>query len=217
MKTLFIDSSKKSLSVALASQNKLLLVSNVDTKSKHSNYLVNEIKEIISKSNLGINEIDNIVVLNGPGSFTGIRVGVTVAKTLAWALSKKLYVVSNLKAISLSENNDIVISVIKDKDDYSYVGIYGENCAIENYMYIEEEILNLKDKNITLLAMEDSNYLNKLIDKLKVNNNVSNSLIEEYDYLKVINYALSNSNINVHSAEPIYLKLIDAEKKNFDN
>ena len=217
MKTLFIDSSRKSLSVALASQNKLLLVSNVDTKSKHSNYLVNEIKEIISKSNLGINEIDNIVVLNGPGSFTGIRVGVTVAKTLAWALSKKLYVVSNLKAISLSENNDIVISVIKDKDDYSYVGIYGENCAIENYMSIDEEILNLNDKNITVLAMEDSNYLNKLIDKLKVNNNVSNSLIEEYDYLKVINYALSNSNINVHSAEPIYLKLIDAEKKNFDN
>ena len=65
--------------------------------------------------------------------------------------------------------------------------------------------------------MEDSNYLNKLIDKLKVNNNVNTSLIEEYDYLKVINYALSKSSINVHSAEPIYLKLIDAEKKNFDN
>ena len=217
MKTLFIDSSKKSLSVALASQNKLLFVSNVDTKSKHSNFLVNEIKEVISKSNLNIKEIDNIVVLNGPGSFTGIRVGVTVAKTLAWTLSKKLYVVSNLRAISLSSNNDIIISVIKDKDDYSYVGIYSENNGIENYISLNDEIFNFKDKNITILAMEDSNYLNKLIDKLKVNNNVNTSLIEEYDYLKVINYALSKPSINVHSAEPIYLKLIDAEKKNFDN
>ena len=91
MKTLFIDSSRKSLSIALANENKLLFVSNVNSYSKHSNYLMSEIQNIISNSNLTINDIDNIVVLNGPGSFTGIRVGVTIAKTLAWALNKKLY------------------------------------------------------------------------------------------------------------------------------
>ena len=87
MKTLFVDSSRKSLSVALALNDELLLVSNVDSYSKHSNYLMNEIKRILEKFNLKPNDIDNYVVLNGPGSFTGVRVGVTVCKTLAWTLS----------------------------------------------------------------------------------------------------------------------------------
>ena len=83
LKTLFVDSSRKSLSVALALNDELLLVSNVDSYSKHSNYLMNEIKRILEKFNLKPNDIDNYVVLNGPGSFTGVRVGVTVCKTLA--------------------------------------------------------------------------------------------------------------------------------------
>ena len=115
MKTLFVDSSRKSLSVALALNDELLLVSNVDSYSKHSNYLMNEIKRILEKFNLKPNDIDNYVVLNGPGSFTGVRVGVTVCKTLAWTLSKKIYKLNNLEALKVGIEDDVVISVIPDK------------------------------------------------------------------------------------------------------
>ena len=213
MKTLFIDSSRKSLSLALAKDDELLLVSNVNSYSKHSNYLMNEIKNILEKNNIKVYEIDNFVVLNGPGSFTGIRVGVTISKTLAWCLSKKLYQLSNLEALTIGVDDEIIISVIPDKEDYSYVGYYESDIKKEDYLYINDDIFNLNNKNITIITMEENNFSKQLVDKLRINNNVKYKVIDDYNYIKVINKALLNPNINPHLAEPIYLKKIDAEKK----
>ena len=214
MKTLFIDSSRKSLSVALASQDKLIFVSNVNSYSKHSNFLMNEINNILNKFDLKPNDIDNYIVLNGPGSFTGIRVGVTVSKTLSWALSKKIYVLNNLEALKVGIDNDIVISVIFDKDDYSYVGYYENNLIKEDYLSIDDNIFNIYNKNITIVSLEENNYIDKLKEKLSLNNKVNIKIINDYDYMSVINYALSKKDVNPHLVKPIYLKKIDAEKKN---
>lgn len=213
MKTLFIDSSRKSLSIALAKDDELLFVSNVESYSKHSNYLMNEINNILNRFSYTPNDIDNFIVLNGPGSFTGVRVGVTVCKTLAWALSKKLYQLNNLEALKVGIKSEVVISIIPDKKDYSYVGLYSDN-EILNYTNIDDDIFNIKNKNITLVSMEANDFINNLKEKLSLNNNVIVKIINDYDYLKVINYASSKPNINPHLAEPIYLKKIDAEKKN---
>lgn len=217
MKTLFIDSSRKSLSVALASQNKLLFVSNVNSYSKHSNYLLNEIKNILTKLDININDIDNYVVLNGPGSFTGVRVGVTVAKTLAWTLSKKLYVLNNLEALKLEANNEVIISIIPDKKTTSYVGLYSNDKTIEDYINIDDPVLYFKGKNITIVTMEENDYTEELLEKFSINNNVEIKIIDDYNYLDLINYALSKDNINPHLAKPVYLKKIDAEKKKNEN
>lgn len=213
MKTLFIDSSRKSLSIALAKDDELLFVSSVESYSKHSNYLMNEINNILNRFSYTPNDIDNFIVLNGPGSFTGVRVGVTVCKTLAWALSKKLYQLNNLEALKVGIKSEVVISIIPDKKDYSYVGLYSDN-EILNYTNIDDDIFNIKNKNITLVSMEANDFINNLKEKLSFNNNVIVKIINDYDYLNVINYALSKPNINPHLAEPIYLKKIDAEKKN---
>ena len=178
MKTLFVDSSRKKLSIALADNNELLLVSNVESYNKHSNYLTNEIEKTLNKFNLELNDIDNYIVLNGPGSFTGIRVGVTVCKTLAWTLSKKLYLLNNLEALKVGIKDDVIISIIPDK----------------------------------IVSLENSEYLKSLSEKLSLSNNVKIKIINDYNYLDVINYALSKESINPHIAEPIYLKKIDVEK-----
>ena len=52
------------------------------------------------------NDIDGIVVAKGPGSYTGVRIGVTTAKTLAYALNTKLYGVSSLAALAATVKND---------------------------------------------------------------------------------------------------------------
>ena len=213
MITLFIDSSRKKLSVALASDNKLVRLSNVESHFKHSNFLMNEIKKILDSSNMDIKNIDNIVILNGPGSFTGIRVGVTVAKTLAWTLNKNIYVLSNLKALTIDVSDDVVISVIYDKDDYSYIGIYEHLKEFEDYLSVDSEIFNINNKKITICTTDDNNYVNKLKDRLSVNNTVTLKIIEDYDYLNLINYAISKTKVNPHLVNPIYLKKIDAEKK----
>lgn len=213
MKTLFIDSSRESLSVALMLGDKLLLVSNVVSHSKHSNFLMNEIQSILNKSNFTIHDIDNIVVLNGPGSFTGIRVGITIAKTICWTLSKKLYQLNNLEALKVSARNDVIICVIPDKHNFSYVGIYKENNSIEDYLSIYSPEFNIKDKNITIISMKENDFSNNLYDMLSINNTVNQVIINDYDYLEVTKYAISKGNINPHLSEPIYLKKIDAEKK----
>lgn len=211
MKTLFIDSSRRSLSVALVSNDTLLFVSNVDSYSKHSNFLMNEIVNILNKTGNKIYDIDNILVLNGPGSFTGVRVGVTISKTIAWTLSKKLYELTTLKALSLHDDNDVVISVIYDKDTTSYVGIYDEE-DVEDYIDLDN-IKQFNGKNITIVSFDDNNFVKLLNNALSKNNNVKIKIIDDYDYIKVVNYALSTKSINPHAAEPVYMKKIDAEKK----
>lgn len=215
MKTLFVDTSRKSLSIALADNDELLFISNVESYSKHSNYLMDEIKKVLSKFNLAHNDIDNFIVLNGPGSFTGIRVGVTVCKTLAWALHKKLYQLNNLEALKVGINNEVIISVIPDKKDFGYIGIYDGDQVLD-YMNINDERLLIVNKNISIVTMENNNFVDDLKKRLSVNNKVDVKIINDYDYLKIISYVLSRQDINPHLAEPIYLKKIDAEKKYVD-
>ena len=64
MKTLFIDSSRKSLSIAVSNGDKLLFTSNVNSYSKHSNFLMNEIKSILNKSDFTVYDLDSVVILN---------------------------------------------------------------------------------------------------------------------------------------------------------
>ena len=213
MITLFIDSSRKSLSVALVNCDKLLFVSNVDSHSKHSNFLMNEIKNILNKRNISIYNVDNLVVSNGTGSFTGIRVGVTIAKTICWALSKKLYQLNNLEALKVGVQDEVVICVIPDKVSDSYVGIYTKDNKFEDYTSITSEFLKFDNKSITIVSLEENDFANTLKNKLENNNDVKIRFINQYDYLKVVNYALSKESINPHLAEPVYLKKIDAEKK----
>ena len=214
MKSLFIDSSRTSLSVAIIENKTLISSKIVDSHSKHSNFLMDSIKDLFTETNINIKDIDNIVALNGPGSFTGIRVCVTVAKTLAWSLNKKLYLLNNLEALKTGINNDIVISVIPDKLNDSYVSIYDNESSIQNYMNLNDKQLDFIDKNISVVYLDDSIFIENLFNKLKGNNNVTLHKLDAYNYVSIVDKALSNNNINVHMAEPIYLKKIDAEKKN---
>ena len=212
MINLFIDTSRRSLSVALTDGNNIIVKKNIESYSKHSNYLMNTLNDMFKENNLKPSDIDNIIVLNGPGSFTGVRVGVTVAKTIAWTLSKKLYLLTTLQALKLHASNDVVISVFFDKNTSSYVGIYDEEDTI-GYMNIDDEKLNIVNKNITIVSYDENEYVLNLENKLKASNNVSLKIIDDYDYVKLVNYALTKENVNVHLATPIYLKKIDAEKK----
>lgn len=216
MKTLFIDSSKKRLSVALANSNELLFVSNVDSYSRHSNFLMKEIINVLNKTNFTIYDVDNIVVLNGPGSFTGVRVGVTIAKTLAWVLSKKIYSLTTLEALALqdSDNSNIICSIF-DKPKAGYLGIYLDDYKDENYYTIEEASKLVTNKEVTIVCLEEDDFTMNLYKELQNKNIVTLKVIDNYDYLKVINKALLTPSLNPHSVKPIYLKKIDVEKKKY--
>lgn len=215
MLTLFIDSSKSDLSVALILNEKIIFQSNVNSYSKHSNFLMNEIVRMFETTNYNIKDLNNIVILNGPGSFTGVRVGVTIAKTLSYVLKNNVYCLTTLKALSLhsSSRNDTIITVVHDKNDSSYVGIYNNDVYQEGYMTVDEVISKFSNSNINIISMSESLFVTELSKKLTLNNNVSINVLNNYDYIKVVDYALKTEKVDAHMLEPIYLKKIDAEKK----
>lgn len=73
------------------------------------------------------NDIDGIVVAKGPGSYTGVRIGVTTAKTLAYALNTKLYGVSSLAALAATVKNDkqkLLVPIIDARREAGYTLVF---------------------------------------------------------------------------------------------
>lgn len=212
MITLFIDSSRNNLFLALVKDNFVLSKKSVESHSKHSNFLMASIEEILKENKLVINNVNNIVVLNGPGSFTGIRVGVTVAKVLAWALNIKLYMLTTLEALKLHVSDDVVISVIKERNDYCYSGIFSKEETQLGYYKTNDLVFNFDKKNISIVSFENDTCALELKQKIEINNDVTFNQITSYDYLKIVNYAISKEAIDPHVALPVYIKKIDVEK-----
>jgi len=100
MKILAFDTSNKPLSVAVVVDGEVLAHVESTEKKTHSISILPDIKNTLEESNLTINDIDLIAVSKGPGSYTGVRIAVTVAKTLVDTLSKKLVGVSSLELLA---------------------------------------------------------------------------------------------------------------------
>ena len=167
MNILSIDTTTKTASVALKIDNKIFK-KDIDNEITHSEKLLPLIHNILKEQNLNINNIDKYIVLNGPGSFTGIRIGLATIKAFTMVNKKEIISMSSLEAIALStyiklntNEKKYVLSLIDARNDRVYYGlfkIYKEN----NKIYIQNECVLNND------LIE--NALNYLLDlKLKDN------------------------------------------------
>lgn len=126
MLKLGIDCSEFGVSVALA-ENGNLLVENTTSKNRRaSEYLVTQIQQIISQTDRNLADIEQIYAANGPGSFTGLKIGVTAAKVLAKINQAELFGVSSLKnlAFPLLTTEYPVLAMISARHGNFYAGIY---------------------------------------------------------------------------------------------
>ena len=124
MISLFLDTSTKKLVVILIKDNEILSKKELESINDHASHLVPFIDEILKENNMTTKDINKVFVVNGPGSFTGTRIGVTVGKTLAYTNDILVVPVSSLKQYIFSSNGyDYYVSTIKDKNNL-YYGIY---------------------------------------------------------------------------------------------
>lgn len=100
MKMLAMDTSNQVLAVALIQQDTVLAELSTNIKKDHSSRLMPAIVELMEQIKMTPDQLDALVVARGPGSYTGTRIGVTTAKSLAWALDIPIIPVSSLEAMA---------------------------------------------------------------------------------------------------------------------
>ncbi len=206
MRCLFIDTSSNYLSLALISNGQVLTKKVCKASLEHSKYGMLGIEEIYKKTSLKPDDIDKIFIVNGPGSWTGIRIGVTLAKVYAWALQKEIIPVSSLKAYALSYSGyDYYLSVIDARRGYVYAGIYDhkyEEILLEQYISVDSLNQKISSLNGTILT----------IGNIDVNLECK-SIEPDLDILKIVKHYDKKEAVNPHLLKPNYLKRTEAEEK----
>ena len=207
MITLFIDTSGTNVSIAIIRDNKILSVIQKEIPNMHSKYTTKFIKDCLDEAGIDANDIDDIMVVNGPGSFTGVRIGVTIAKTYGYLIKKDITPISSLKMLAISSKYDgTVISLIPANKSSYYVGVYDKD-----YNVIEDE-RNMTKELVLELCKKYNGYIvspdTSVIGNYKINK-------QKLDILRIIDYYKKTKKVNAHALVPNYLKLPQAlEGKN---
>lgn len=150
MRYLYIDTSSSFLYSGIVSEGKLIASITEQMDNDLSRITLKRISEMFDEANLKPNDIDKIIVVNGPGSFTGIRVGITIAKTYAWGLNKDITTISSLEAMATSVDNDKVkIPLIDARRNYVYSAIYDNDDVILKDCHIKLDDLLEKISKIS--------------------------------------------------------------------
>ncbi|MDO1605845.1 tRNA (adenosine(37)-N6)-threonylcarbamoyltransferase complex dimerization subunit type 1 TsaB [Lactobacillus sp. YT155] len=153
MKTLAFDTSNTQLSISIDADNQQLASFFSDEKKTHSVTLLPAIKQCLQEANLDIKDIDEIIVAQGPGSFTGVRIAVTTAKTLAWTLDVDLKGVSSLALIAsnIKDEDKIIVPYFDARRSNVFAGAYqlvdGKliECVADGHYVIDDLIEKLQE------------------------------------------------------------------------
>lgn len=142
-----IDTANTPLSVAIVKDGKVITEENTSTPINHSLRAMPAIDEAFKRAKLNPADIDKIVVAEGPGSYTGVRIGVTIAKTLAWTLDKPLVGLSSLQALAMNGLffDGLICPIIDARRNHVYAGVYEEkNGLVTN---------KIEDKHIAIESL----------------------------------------------------------------
>lgn len=203
MISLLIDTCTKNVCIALFKDktlmDKVVYSNQIDLSS---NFMV-LINNIFTKNNVKIEDVDKFFVAVGPGSFTGIRIGVTCAKVMAWALKKDVIPFSSLELLAtVDSNNDYIVPLIDARRGYVFAGIYDNhlNCIMnDTYIKLDDLLEKIEnDKSTTYVSLDNFDL---------------ETILPEYNVNKIIEKHFNDTPINPHSLNPNYLKKTEAEEK----
>lgn len=206
MISLFIDTCHHNLIVGLYRDNEELLLLIEENDNHLSERLLPLIEKAVSSLKFDISDINNIIVANGPGSFTGVRIGVTVAKTLAYAIGCPIHVVSELEVMSSgSSDTDYVVPLIDARRDAVYGAMYLNSKPIIEDIYIPfDELIDKINKitsldKVSFVSYEDFDSIDVKVPILNLKHIIERKSKEE--------------GILCHLVNPNYLKKTEAEEK----
>ena len=198
-----IETSSKNCSVCLSSKGNLVTSFDLEDEAyRHSELLTSSIQNILYENNLDVSGLSAVSIGIGPGSFTGLRIGFSVAKGLCYPHNIDLIGISSLKIIanSVIKENKNIISLIKDKGDHFYISKYSNDL---------KEIVEPKIKLI------DRDYIFKILDDdsvIVVNTDESNEFISD-----LVNEEIQVIKRTISSIDMISLSHKSLEEKKFED
>ena len=192
MYQLLLDSSNIYLSVGLSKNGKVVDSIFYNAWQRQSEVMVSEIDNILKRNKVDKKDLDAVVVGIGPGSYTGVRIGVTIAKTIAYALKIKIYAKSSLSLLKI--NDDPTICLFNARSGRSYFAVYQGQKAIESDRILtNEEVLAYIDAHPDYKLSGDTAQIGKES--------------EQFDILKnLADFHQDELVENIFLLNPIYLK-----------
>lgn len=148
-----IETANTPLSIAVVKDGKVVAEMVQNIKLTHSAGAMPAIEEILARIDVKPNDLDAIAVSEGPGSYTGVRIGVTLAKTLAWTLQKPLVGVSSLKTLAANAAlyNGLICPIFDARRGNVYTAVY-QGVTLETLM--EDHHAHIDDLLVRLKALE---------------------------------------------------------------
>lgn len=223
MKILAIDTSSNICSVAILDDLNILYEYSSNDGLTHSQNLMPMIDEAFKKTSLSLKDIDLYSCSIGPGSFTGIRIGVSTVKAFVDVYSKPSIGISSLEGLSYNLDSEYVCSIIDAKHDNVYYALFKKDKATNGYSLLTDlcatsidfcllELSQFGNNTINFVGDGALIYKDKILDKFKNSilasedlNNQNAVSIGKAAYIKYIN------NISSSSLSPLYLKKSQAE------
>ncbi|KXZ39082.1 tRNA threonylcarbamoyl adenosine modification protein YeaZ [Alkalithermobacter thermoalcaliphilus JW-YL-7 = DSM 7308] len=223
MKVLGIDTSSKVAAVAIMDEDKLIGEYIINSNKSHSEKLMPIIQEIFSQCNLTVDDIDLVAVCIGPGSFTGLRIGVATAKSIAHSKQIPIVCVNSLETLAFNMNlsKGIICPIIDAQRNDVYTSKYTwennsllciEDISVKN---IDVLIDQIKDRYEQIIVVGDAVDIHK--EKLESLNNIyispnSHKVPRASSVCQIALEKYKNNIIDDYmTANPLYIRKSQAE------
>ncbi len=214
MLILGISTSSNIASVALSKDAECIKELNINNNKTHSETLLPLINELLSETNIKLQDINLIACDNGPGSFTGIRIGISTVKAIAESLNIPVIAVSSLEGLAYNiHDSECICSLIDARNNQVYCGLFDSNqTLIGNYMADDiNTILPVINQNKDILFVGDGAVAHKGL--LNINNFRSDNLLHAKNInLCAFNKFSKGEILSADSILPMYLRKSQAER-----
>ena len=230
MKILSVETSSEVCSVAILENKNIIKELNIENGNTHSQNLMPLISELLSNTNLTLNDINLFACDNGPGSFTGIRIGIATLKAFRDVTLKPIIGISSLKSLAYNiENtsNDIICSIIDAKNNNVYYGLLTntnniinkiDNYSFDNINSLLNYLKTEKFFNKKIFFVGNGSIVYKDVIQSELNKqaifckNITDNKLNSVSIGKAAFDKFSNSNTNCFTdITPLYLKKSSAE------
>lgn len=210
MKYLYLDTTSNFLYTAVVENDNLVCEVKKRFDKDLSTMALTTMVSMLEEFQIKPTDIDKIILVNGPGSFTGCRIGITIAKTFAWSLNIPITTISSLEAMAILNNDyDFYVPILDARRDYVFAGIYDkENNQIMKNQYVKKNVLETAINNMS------DNFIFITNDDIEVN---GQKVEYNPDILSIVLKYKDKEAVNPHGIDADYLKLTEAEEKLNDN